>query len=628
MTTPKVGLTHDIVIYDGAGNISPVGLVAGFSYQVVQAPSFVPRMAIGDPKGTDLEPWISWVRDDFRGGSGRYAELPTQLTRNQFYKSSWVKPRREDGALEMYYVPQAYSFEDLEALITSGKPWFYFGEVSGNEEYPDSRIIANQYVWWLPEVTGAYDRAVGIILYSAWIPSPVVSACVYSGCIALACESGQIKMYRDTGTWNLMCMTAAGVVQSYDNRLWRSVPNRPEIAYWQDGEWSSIFAVGEVGAVLAMEPFIGRLFVAKEDGIWLWESGRTYRAIDLAGYEATADECFGLFKSAHGALYWNLGRRIFRYTSGGLLEELATPLDGAAVSAAVTREGLVIATENCMWLLDAQLGCLVSILDKEDVSFSDAPAHKVVGVRGDGIFLAPTKFLFHSLASEASYFAPQTSFSLGFESSQAIPTVNVELPFVDLGYPQLKKGWRRGRVWLPNDFDFNDFFTGLRMQYRVSGADTYTDLGSVSVLDEGYATWALPSASRRMQVKIVAECSTAALLADTSPLLPIQSVEIDGHAIRGGGRIRVHVLAQVTDQLRLLNGEIENSAAWVAESLFSLTLGGLTHVVALPYPPPAGHTINAQIELSPSGAVVPIMAYTSPPSRVPGAAIGLVITEV
>jgi hypothetical protein len=48
MTLPQVGVTHDVVLYAANNNISPIGLIVeDFSFRMINAPTFIPRMAMG-----------------------------------------------------------------------------------------------------------------------------------------------------------------------------------------------------------------------------------------------------------------------------------------------------------------------------------------------------------------------------------------------------------------------------------------------------------------------------------------------------------------------------------------------------------------------------------------------------
>lgn len=65
-----VGRTHDVVLH--VNDSVQVGLmIRPGSFRVTNAPSFIPRFAVGDPRGIDFNKWRKFVQNDFSGGMGQ-----------------------------------------------------------------------------------------------------------------------------------------------------------------------------------------------------------------------------------------------------------------------------------------------------------------------------------------------------------------------------------------------------------------------------------------------------------------------------------------------------------------------------------------------------------------------------
>ena len=126
---------------------------------------------------------------------------------------------------------------------------------------------------------------------------------------------------------------------NYDKRLWKT--NDSRIAYWDAAQfkWADWIDVGEAThPIRATETFIGRKFFGKDDGLWVFDAGRVYQIED---YAADADPTnFALLKAYRGAMYFNVGRRLLRYTAGGAIEELPWP--GEAIYGGAVGMGLLI----------------------------------------------------------------------------------------------------------------------------------------------------------------------------------------------------------------------------------------------------------------------------------------------
>lgn len=85
----KAGETHDIVIH--LNNSISLGLISKpQTYRVDNAPTFIPRFAVGDPRGADFNKWRSFVQDDFSGGAGQIT-LTADRGNNRYAESKHVE---------------------------------------------------------------------------------------------------------------------------------------------------------------------------------------------------------------------------------------------------------------------------------------------------------------------------------------------------------------------------------------------------------------------------------------------------------------------------------------------------------------------------------------------------------
>ena len=209
---------------------------------------------------------------------------------------------------------------------------------------------------------------------------------------------------------------------------------------------------------------------------------------------------------------------------------------------------------------------------------------------------------------------------------------------VDLGFPQLDKVWHRVRVRY-NPGDYRGIHVDYSVYYKIPGDEPdqfleaaptgWTKLGELPEDDETQVVdLSFPDGVVSKSVQIAVAVDVALGEAHLDPLR-IYSIEVEGTYI-GRGRKRIFLRAVVTDNLELLNGTVENSAAHISATLFSMSGSGLVYCAALPYPPPVGNTIKCKVELGDIGAIVPVLptSYSSIPSGVPGAEVSLILTEV
>ncbi len=679
MTVPTCGITHDVVIYDGLGNLDPIGLIVKpFSYRVSEAPNLVPRMAVGDPKGTDYEGQVNWVQDQFIGG-GLTRAPATQPTRT--FESLWLLPTRDRGYLGISTFPQVHSIVTLEDLATTvdstglnhwyeypQRRWHYLHQIRTYGHGFRDRIIT-----FVGAMRPVYAPGDTVERQADWGNNNMctVDACAYSGVVVIATQQSwngrfqpaRILVHYNSSHTYLASDTSAAAVTSYDGQLWRAGVHKPYIAWYDIASvndsivptWSEAITVGTSGRVMRMTSFMGRLFIAKTDGVWAYEAGRTYCVVDYKHMMVNRPldcQSFDIFLEAHGALYWNIGNRLVRYTSGGLLEELGGQLDSRPVSAAVIRRGLAIITPQWLWVLDTNTGGLSRVC-----ASPKRPLHLVGSVGGD-LHISPYRATWMAgLGHEAVFWSHPYAAAAGEPRLRNWATdtgwlgatedrVYVKTAFTDLGYPALIKSWQRAIIsyqGMPSSS-----FPSMSVYYRTAGGPAYapvvppanpttgfTLLGTVSVDSEtpGVSTFDFDAVTSQA-VQLLVTVATANSLVGTNARPVIYAVEVEGRPLRTIGkhtrRLQYAFGAVVTDGMELLTGAMENSSAYITAALFSLSGTGAEHIVALPYPPPVGHTVSARVELGPTGAAVPVLpsSYSQCPSGCPGADISLIVTEL
>jgi len=678
MSVPQVAVTHDVVLYDGTSNLGPVGLIVKpFTYRVAEAPTLVTRMSVGDPKGTDFEAWTSWVQDDFRGGLRQtYAPTPANA---RFFGITWFLPDRDEGYLGLAPFPTLDTPSDISIFRDSV-------DFGGGVSYQLARNQAKSF--YLSRVAWGFDKAYdriitpkgafkvdgsSIDLGADWSTvGGAIDACRYSSCAIIAIQrsnAGYVQGCEILVHKKSWCRflphgsTNASALASYDDKLWRSTPLNPKISWYDLASvndsitptWSDYVEVGTDGIILRMTPFIGRLFIAKTDGIWAYEAGRTYQVIDLSHMSTAniwASHNFMIFQEAHGALYWNIGSRLYRYTSGGLLEEMAVDLDSPPISATTVRRGLCLVTKRNVYILDTDTGGLFRVCS------SHRPTMAVAGMEDGTLRIGPFSYTWNTPSSPnhvarfqafGEVEAGEPTFekqAMGFYNTN--DQVAFRTSWVDLGRQSLIKSWQRALIRI--DGIPTTSFPGLKVYYRTEeerldegawdplGLPGFSQLGAVNMsllpTETGIAVFNFPddSHSRAMQLMLVLQTAHSIHATDERPI--IYSVELEAAPVRSVGRQlrrkQVAFNTIVSDQLELLNGVIENSAAWIAAAIYSLSGSGIVHTVAVPFPPPVGHTFRARVQLGAAGAVVPILPsnYSQIPSGCPAADISLVLTEV
>lgn len=437
MTVPDVGITHDVVIYDGLGNIEPVGLIVRpFSYRVSTAPTFVPHMATGEPKGTDYEQTVSWVQDNFLGPHGIEISKPTGT--NGYFRAVGMAPSLEDGRMYLsrapvpikisnftltggyeslhhwgqYLTPKAVHVVSGDNSVSSGPYRIYSTNTryvhgrcifqpfvaGGDGTAPESLYDVQPYVKMVANTT-LLGHAIGadVVCWSGVAFISRVSYTLESGVRTLIQQDNLYAHHHDT-VWEPVGATTARHLAVYDNKLWRSNDNN--FAYYDvewdtlgnstDGydwglerAWSDFYSVDAEQNIIGLQAFIGRLFIASPGALYAYEAGRTYKVADFAWNTRWSN--FSIFKEIHGALWFNIGESLFRYTSGGLLEEMDTNFfpGGVPMSATAGPRCLyVVVVEDpfaaersgryVVYRLDVDTGAIQEILDGQSLEYLDS----------------------------------------------------------------------------------------------------------------------------------------------------------------------------------------------------------------------------------------------------------------
>lgn len=671
MTTPQVGVTHDVVIYASFGNVGLI--VRGGSYRVGNAPTFIPRMAMGDPKGTDEDVWTSWSQDDWRGGVQKNRPVKGMESCNWANDLYGLMPDRERG--ELVFTVNAV-VGSADAYVSGGNlpPYFTFvnGVAGGDGTGMGHRALAADKIFWFnwvdPSDPWTYSKKNWGGYYSLIHTRPsghrLWQAVVYSG-VMFASEyysSGNeylpypIIAHENTIVYTPACATTAGALAVYDNKLWRAEFLGSKIAYHDPTaqpvcissqgnscygyrpalQWSEWIETAPNEVIKQMRPFVGRLMIGTTSALWAYEAGRTYKVVDFAS-QADVDN-FNVMETTHGALWFNIKDRLYRYTTGGLLEEMAWRPDPNTepryLTGAGAPGGLLIGNLNRLDYIDAQTGAVVPVLRGALGQYVRIGAPGYIGGKR-----RQTKDDFWDFRWNLSHWVCLPSdhnnysgyFPVLFNDPTRIPQPDgdvsehsigwtdpdyhyVEMAGVCLGYPALKKTWRE--IAITHAF-------GCSVLFKVYTSPTGSNYSLAGEVGGQAGRLVLPLSipnSEWLYVKIKVGHPSL-----TPSEHGIQRVEIRASYVPSGKK-RIQFNAIVTDDLELLNMTVENSAAYVMTSLYSLASGGI-HTVAVPFPPPVGHTFQARVELGPTGAVVPVLGYDTP-SGCPGADVAITLTEV
>ena len=263
----KAGVTHDLVVH--VNDSVTLGLaVSPGTYRVTPAPTFLPRFAVGDPKGIDRGRWKSWIQDRWDGGAGqlhysgatgnnRFAEshlidigLPTTtLPAHVIVESVEEQHDINAGAAVAALLPRATTADTpLATLFTqvhkvfvhehSNRPLMLhnraavlYTNITGTDVFLDgaesARVDALTGKWTvqhtqLPNVVLSAVRFSGVTAAAFGLAGDTIGAFGDNGGIRLfgaAVENTAAKWYSPVYSTN------ADRLGIYDNKLWRACIN-------------------------------------------------------------------------------------------------------------------------------------------------------------------------------------------------------------------------------------------------------------------------------------------------------------------------------------------------------------------------------------------------------------------
>lgn len=363
MATPRTGETHDLVFHVN-DSVSVGAIVRPGTYRVAIAPQFLPRLSVGDPRGIDDARWRSYIQSRFDGGAGQVYFSASQAN-NRFAESNLV-----DIGLPMTVIGgMAGRADPLTAASVPGGPMDDdpVGDImpalmprnTTVEAEATALLFTNRYPVHVLEMSNRphlfhyqshlrYDSLAGVDVFkdgalkgertalsgnwlveNTQIGVVVVDAVMYSGVAILAGTDGMRVFGSADGVaaasfYEPPYSTNADVVHVYDSKVWRGQVGR--MAYFDPDTrvWSGFYRPGDPAVpIVNIETAFGKEFIGKEDSLWVFDKGLVY---EIENYRDEREpNNFKLMVVHRGALYYNIRQRIYRVTSGNLIELLATP---------------------------------------------------------------------------------------------------------------------------------------------------------------------------------------------------------------------------------------------------------------------------------------------------------------
>lgn len=734
MSTPIVGLTHDVVIY-GVGNAA-VGLtIESHTYQVKQITPLVPRMAMGAAKGADYSTFTSWIQDTWEGRSGLenadgrgFRNVTGFIPVSPSYSLSGIcNPSvvcintlyTTGGCTLLYPEYTSPAGVPAQAVYNLGNPRSYpLPGDSGyrpQDSFPSRTRIYAGTVVLTPEVKATRDAgtfafkanfSLGRIHGSADQTAPALyayDAVQYSTIAAISPYIYTATPYT-FGTWGVRQVvttlmpiifhdtswvaaytdhlyqpvgaTTAGALGVYDRKLWRSEPKGDKIAYYRPAEattgyWSDWVSVSPGTVVIKMREFIGRLMIGCYDGLYAYEAGRTYKVVDFTQDVSILN--FSVMESILGALWFNIQQRVFRYTSGGLLEEMDVnfgeyefPLSlESGPNCIYILAGSRIDSKYSVYRIDSATGSTSKIYTLPDnimyyKRYCDilptlfvpdpTPLHhrEIAEVTRNPFGLAPVlteiDFIPASGEDPDALWGYMSGLDFGVQPPTVVPgkvsfSGSYSSGKITHGYPAINKYYHRARLTAVLPVDSSVL---LSFRYRTRILDPTAGYDNMHPAGDEWATLTpVPMTNDNLislrQHHIVAKWIEASPLvyaqfgSSATGRVSITGLELD--ATLSGPRTDDGKLAQehrftttIVDNKELLDGTVENSAVWITAAMYSITGSAIPYVVGLPHPPPTGHTTWALVEFDARGAMIPVLGYAGVSCA--GSHVGIIIREV
>lgn len=493
------GRRHDLIFHLN-NSVTMGGSLKPLTFRVAIAPRFIPRFAVGDPRGTDKSRWKSWVQARFDGGAGQIF-LSSPVGNNRYAESNLMDiglPITALGGLAGRADPVTQAAADPEldddpvgdlsvALIPRGTSLEagYGGGLFTNEQPVhifEYSFRPHMFHW----VTRAvYTNITGVDVFGGqrgpletadaltgeWavqdtqMPGTIVSATRYSGVLALALESGGVGNVHIYGADNSHAAstlyapaytTLANRIGTYDSKLWRAEVGR--VAYLDPtivtGQWSAYISTGDPSIPINnMTTAFGRYYLGKEDSLWIFDAGRTYEVENYTDQRDSSN--FSLMVLHRGALYYNIRNKIYRITSGNLIELLATPnIDGVVTDGAATGSELHItykepSGDSRMLIFDPETGGTRQWFGTDEISYKDANLERgISSVRPafGYLWMAPTHI--SAAWSSVQSFPVMAVNRINPDKASAVPFfakthAYAILSMTDFGQPNVSKELRR-----------------------------------------------------------------------------------------------------------------------------------------------------------------------------------------
>jgi hypothetical protein len=311
--TLEVGKTHDVIVL--VNDTQELGLtVKPHTYRLGRAPEFIPRIGGGEPGAQDFDHWRAFTQRDFHLGEG-----PSSFDRIQGLETiargygvvAWP------SGLGPALLPRATSMEGLVAMELSSDDEVRIVEMSNAPRALYKRLLLTH--------TGAVGNELWVRSHTQ-LASDVKSVVMHSNVMFTAYADTGYQAYGSQPSPNAATYyapaysTDADLLWNYDGKLWKGDDNK--IAYLTPTTgWAAALEVGAADhKILNTAVAFGRIYFGKEDALWCYEGGRVYEVEPFHG-EVSSDN-FKLMHATHGALYFNVKNKLYRYTGAGNIELL------------------------------------------------------------------------------------------------------------------------------------------------------------------------------------------------------------------------------------------------------------------------------------------------------------------
>lgn len=395
MTTPTVGVTHDLVIFVNDSIACGLSLKP-FTYHIQFAPTFIPRFSIGDARGIDRARWRAWMQSRFDGGAGQFywgGSAPT----NKFAESHLVDigfptTRRKEmvglvtpavvnvnvnvqddlddaasGDISAASLPWATTadVQDVHTLF----PWpagtrqtleqpYHMIEMSDRPHLtlPQAMVVYTgvdnpSYYWdygalslksnkltgkWAVCYTGTNVLANSAVMYSGitvLAGGPAESIFIYGAGSSMGGVTASVASYGPAIKYTPAYSTYAHALAVYDNKLWKA--NLGKASYLLAAVTTNLaqWSDYEVG-----DPAIPINKMERFNGKLYFGKEDALWVYDqgliyeVQDFRDERDKTnFRMMVAHQGALYFNIRAKVYRLTTAGTLELLQTPLTKGAI---------------------------------------------------------------------------------------------------------------------------------------------------------------------------------------------------------------------------------------------------------------------------------------------------------